>query len=154
MGDRELISVEKFGRPLVRNVQVVRNCTIPGRSLATIHCRVNNTQICGLGLVEGAHERIQLASSLNRLTERGEILVQCVNLFTEPVKLLAGFMLGLFHSIQEEDIGPSLGDVTEGLRQCSFKGWGTAPPHVQELYETACYGCASNRERQAMAKLL
>jgi len=40
--------------------------------------------------------------------------VQCVNLFTEPVKLLAGSMLGRFHSVQEEDIGPSLGDATEG----------------------------------------
>jgi len=82
MGDRELTCVNKFGRPLAGGVQVVRNCTIPGRSRATIHCRLNNSQISGLGVVEGAHERIQLASSLNRLTERGEILVQCVNPFS------------------------------------------------------------------------
>jgi len=79
MGDRELTSVDKFGRPLAGGVQVVWNCTIPSRSRATIHCRVNNSQISGLGVVEGARKRIQLASSLNRLTERREILVQCVN---------------------------------------------------------------------------
>jgi len=49
MGDRELTCVDKFGRPLVRGMQVVRNCTIPARSRATIHCRVNNSQISGLG---------------------------------------------------------------------------------------------------------
>jgi len=127
MGDRELTCVKKFGRLLVRGLQVVRNCTIPGRSRATIHCRVNNSQISGLRVVEGAHERIQLASSLNRLTEPGEILVQCVNLFTEPVKIPAGSMLGHFHFVQKEDIGLS----TEGPRQHPFKGRGTVPLHAQ-----------------------
>jgi len=140
--------------PLVGGVQVVRNCTIPGRSRATTHCRVNNSQISGLGVVEGAHARIQLASSLNQLTEQGEILVQCVNPFSEAVKLPSGSVLGRFHSVQEKDIGPSLGDATEGPQQRPSPGRGTVPPHVQELYKSACDGCASNGERQAMAKLL
>jgi len=154
MASKELTCVDKFGRPLVGSVQVVRNCTIPGRSRATIHCRVNNSQLSGLGVVEGAPERIQLANSLNRLTERGEILVQCVNPFSEAVQLPSGFILGCFHSVQEEGIGPSLGDATEGPRQRPSKGRRIVPPHVQELHETACDGCASNREHQAMAKLL
>jgi len=65
MSGRELACADKFGRPLVEGVQVVRNCTVPGHSWATIHCRVNNSRISGLGVVEGAHEMIQLASSLN-----------------------------------------------------------------------------------------
>jgi len=93
MAGKELTCVDKSGRPLVGGVQVVRNSTIPGRSRATIHCRVNNSQISGLGVVEGAHARIQLASSFNRLTERGEILVQCVNPFSEAVKLSSGSIL-------------------------------------------------------------
>jgi len=105
-------------------MQVVRNCMIPGRSQATIHCRVNNSQISGLGVVEGAHARIQLASSLNRLTEWGEILVQCVNPFSEAVKLPSGSVLGRFYSVQEEDIGPSLGDAMEGPRQRRQKDGG------------------------------
>jgi len=154
MGSRELTCVDKFGCPLVGDVQVVRNCTIPGRSQATIHCRVNSSQISGLGVVEGVHNRIQLAGSLNRLTARGEILVQCVNPFTESVKLPAASMLGRFHSFQEEDVGPSLGDTTESSRQRPPKGRGTVPPHVKELYEAACGGCASNKECQAMVRLL
>jgi len=154
MGDKELTCVNKSGRPLAGGVQVVQICTIPGQSRATIHCRVNNSQISGLGMVEGAHERIRLASSLNRLTEQREILVQCVNAFSEAVKLLSGSVLGRFHSVQKEHIGPSREDATEGPRQCSSKGAGTILPHVQELYVTSCDGCASNGERQAMAKLL
>jgi len=85
----------------VGGVQVVRNCTIPGRSRATIHCKVNNSQISRLEVVEGAHDRVQLANSLNQLITWGEILVQCVNPFTESVKLPAGSMVGRFHSVQE-----------------------------------------------------
>jgi len=154
MAGKELTCVDKSGRPLVGGVQVVRNCTIPGRSRATIHCRVNNSQISGLGVVEGAHARIQLASSFNRLTERGEILVQCVNPFSEAVKLSSGSILDRFHSVQEKDIGPSLGDATEGPQQRPSQGRGTVPLHIQELYKMACDGCASNGERQAMAMLL
>jgi len=117
MAGRGLTCVDKFDCPLAEGVQVVRSCTIPGRSRATIHCRVNNCQISRLGVVESAHDRIQLASSLNQLTEQREILVQCVNSFTESVELLAGSMLGRFHSVQEEDVGPSLGDATEGPQQ-------------------------------------
>jgi len=148
MGDRELACVNKFGRPLAGGVQVVRNCTIPGRSRATIHCRVNNSQISGLGVVESAHTRIvnnsqisglgvvesahtriQLARSCNWLIERGEILVQCVNPFSEAVKLPSGSVLGRFHSVQK-NTGPSLGDATEGPQQRPSQERGTVPPHV------------------------
>jgi len=62
-------------------------------------------------------------------------------------------LLGRFHSVQE-DIGLSLRDATEGPQQRPSQGQGTVPPHVQELYETACDGYTSNGERQVMAKLL
>jgi len=154
MAGKELTCVNKSGHPLVGGVQVVLSCTIPGHSRATIHCRVNNSQISVLGVVEGAHARIQLASSLNRLTERGEILVQCVNPFSEVVNLPPGSMLGHFHFVQEEDIGPSLGDATESPQQRPSKGRRTVLPQFQELYKAPCDSCANNRERQAMAKLL
>jgi len=127
MGGRELACVDKFGRPLVGGVQVVRNCTVPRRSRATIHCRVNSNRIARLGVIEGVHERIQLASSLNQLTERGEILVQCVNPVTEPIKLPAGSLLGRLHSIQEEDVGPSLGDAMEAPYSGARDGPNTHP---------------------------
>jgi len=52
MAGKELTCVDKSGRPLVGGVQVVRSCTLPGRSRATIHCKVNNSQISGLGVVK------------------------------------------------------------------------------------------------------
>jgi len=130
MAGKELTCVDKSGRPLAASVQVVRKCTIPGRSRATIYCRVNDSRLSGLGVVEGAHARIQLASSLNRLTERGEILVQCVNPFSEAVTIPSGSTLARFQSIQEKDIGPSLGDATEGPHQRPSLRRETVPPHV------------------------
>jgi len=90
MTGRELACVDRFGRPLVGGVQVVQHCTVPGRSHATVRCRVNCRKISDLGMVEGALRGVQLISSLNRLDERGKFLVQCVNPFTEPVELPVG----------------------------------------------------------------
>jgi len=146
MAGKELTCVDKSGRPLAGSVQMVRNCTIPGRSRATIYCRVNNSQFFGLGVVGGAHTRIQLASSLNQLTDQGAILVQCVNPFSKAVTIPSGSTLGCFHSIQEKDIGPSLRYATGGLHLSPSLRRGTVPPHVQELYQTVCDGCASNQD--------
>jgi len=66
---------------------------------------VNCRKISDFGVVEGALGGVQLANSLNRLDERGEFLVQCVNPFTKPVELLACSLVGKFHSIHEEDVG-------------------------------------------------
>jgi len=50
--------------------------------------------------------------------------------------------------------GTVVGRRDGGSRQRPSKGRGTVPPHVKELYEAACDACASNGERQSMAKLL
>jgi len=49
MAGKELVCVDKFGRPLVGGVQVVRDCTVSGKSQATLRCRVNCREIAGLG---------------------------------------------------------------------------------------------------------
>jgi len=118
----ELVCVDKFGRPLVGGVQVVRDCTVPGRFQATLRCRVNCREIAGLGVVEGTHGAIQLANSLNRLDCRQEFLVQCINSFTEPLRLSAGALVGKYHYIQEADVGPALetvGDTQGNLNRTS-----------------------------------
>jgi len=81
-------------------------------------------------------------------------LVQCVNPFPEAVTIPSRSTLGRFYSVQEKDIGPSLGEATEGPQQSPSLRRGTVPAHVKELYQTACDGCASNQERQVMARLL
>jgi len=57
MAGRELVCVDKFGRPLVGGVQVVRDCTVPGRSKATLRCRVNCREIASLGWLKERTER-------------------------------------------------------------------------------------------------
>jgi len=54
----DLICVDKFGRPLVGRIQVVRDNTVPGRSQATLCCRVNFKRISNLKVVEGMHGKI------------------------------------------------------------------------------------------------
>jgi len=133
---------------------VVQRCTVPGRSWATVRCRVNCNEISELGVVEDALEAVQLANSLNRLDERGEFLVQCVNLFTKPVELPAGSLVGKVHSVQEEEVGPALETADDARRIPTSDGRGPVPEHVAELYGDACDGCESKRERLVMAQLL
>jgi len=58
MARKELVCVDKFCRPLVGRVQVVQDCTVPGRSQATLCCKVNCKRIAELRLVERMLERI------------------------------------------------------------------------------------------------
>jgi len=117
MAGRELTCVDKSGRPLVGSVQAVRKCTIPDRSRATIHCRVNDSQLSGLGVVESTHTRIQLASSLNRLTDRGEILVSV----RQP-------LLGGGNHTVRVYAGPSLCHTREGHRAVAKRCDERSPP--------------------------
>jgi len=55
MAEKELTCVDKSGRPLAGNVQVVRKCTIPGRFRATIHCKVSDSKISESGVVEDSN---------------------------------------------------------------------------------------------------
>jgi len=153
MAGRELACVHRFGRPLVGGVQVVQRCTVPGRSRATVRCRVNYREISKLGVVEGALGGVQLANSLIRLDERGEFLVQCVNPFTEPVEFSAGSLVGKFHSVQKEDVGPALETAEKARGVPTRDGRGPVPEHVAKLYEDACDGCESKRECLVMARL-
>jgi len=65
MVERVLACLDKFGRPLVGEVQVVPGCTNSECSQATVCCRVNCRKISELGVAEGALGGIQLANSLN-----------------------------------------------------------------------------------------
>jgi len=102
MGNKELTCVDKIGCSLAGGMQVVQSCTIPGRSIATVHCKVDGGYFSGLRVVESTHDRIWPAHSLNRVTERGEIWVQYFNPFPESVNLPSGSTLDQFHPVQED----------------------------------------------------
>jgi len=133
---------------------VVQRFTVPGRSRATVRCRVNSSKISELGVLEGALGAVQLTNSLNRLDERGESLVQCVNRFTEPVELPAGSLVGKFHFVQEEDVGPTLETADDAWRILTRGGRGPVPEHKAKLYGDACDGCESKQECLTVAQLL
>jgi len=132
---------------------VVRCCTVPGRSWTTARCRVNCRKISDSRVVKSALEGVRLANSLNRLDEQGEFLVQCVNSFTEPLELLAGSLVGKFHSVQQ-DVELTLETVDEVQGVPARNGGGTVPENLVNLYGDACDGCESRLEHLVMVQLL
>jgi len=153
MGHKELTFVDKLGRPLAGGIQVVQSCTIPGRSRATVHCKVDGSYSSGLGVVENTHGRIRPAHSLNRLTRRGEIWGQYNNPFPESVSLPSGSILGQFYPVQEEDSGPSWETTAESPQQRPSAGRRATPHHTEMCDRHWAQGVGS-RERQDKAKLL
>jgi len=153
MAGKELVCIDKFGRALVVGVQVVRDCTVSGRSQATLRCRVNCGDIAGLGVVEGTHGAIWLANSFNWLDcQRAPRAVY--RLLHEAVRLSVGALVGKHHSIQEEDMGPALETVadTQGSPRCTRQG--AVPERLADLQGWACSNCTSSTERQVLAQLL
>jgi len=148
---QELPCFGKFDRALVEGVQVVQSCTIHQRSQATVCFRVNCKKIFNLRVVEGALRDVQLRNSLNRLEEHGNFLVQCVNTFTEPIELSAGLLVGRFHSVQEQDVGPAMEMVKEACGVPATNGRGPVPEHLIDLHRNACDDCKSNSNSGAIA---
>jgi len=81
--------------------------------------------------VEGMHGAIRLANSLNQLDCQRELPVLCINPFTEPVRLLAGVLVGKYPSIQEADMGPALETVA---------GTQGNPPSFQSMSSPGAFG--------------
>jgi len=73
---------------------------------------------------------------------------------TEPVELPAGSLVGKFHSVQEENVGPALETAEEAQRIPTIDGRVPVPEHLVELYGDACNGCESKRERLVVVQQL
>ena len=54
--------------------------------------------------MEGQNEGVLIAASLNQPDEKGRILLRCLNLSDQPVKLTAGAVVGEWHRVGEEDV--------------------------------------------------
>jgi len=80
--------------------------------------------------------------------------VQCINPFTEPVRLSAGALVEKYHSIQEADVGPALETVADTQENPTRTSRGAVPEHMADLYDGACGNCTSSTERQVLAQLL
>jgi len=93
-----------------------------------------------LGVMEGIHGTIQLANGLNRLDCRGKLLGQCINPFTEPVKLPAKKKIWNWHLRQ----WPEPKEPPPRTRR------GAILEHMADLYEEACGNCRSSLECQEL----
>jgi len=70
------------------------------------------------------------------------------------VELLAGSLVGKFHSVQEEDVGPAMETSEKARRVLTRIGRGPVPEHLVDLYRDVCDGCESKRERLVVAQVL
>jgi len=80
--------------------------------------------------------------------------VQCINPFTESVRLSADVLVGKYHSVQEADVGSALETVADSQGNPPRTKQGGVPEHVADLYGGACSNCTSSAERQELAQLL
>jgi len=155
MGDRELACVDKFGRLLAGGVQVVRSCTIPGHSRATIHCKVDNGYLSRLKVVESTHARIQPARNLNRLTGRKTKRTKDLSAVHQPlpgvgeptVQLYTGHLLFCPRRRQRAVVGNHDG---ESLAASASRAEDHSAPRPISLWDTWRYrdNCVGNEERR------
>jgi len=62
-------------------------------------------------------------------------------------------MVCKFHSVQEGNVRPSVGAMTEGPRRPTMGSSRLILDHVADLYKDACDGFASNRKSLVMGQL-
>jgi len=78
-------------------------------------------------------------TALDYLDSREELLVQCINPFSEPVQLSAGTLVGKYHSIHETNVGPALKTVA-GIQRIPTQGHqGAVPECVIDCQEDLLY---------------
>ena len=74
----------------------------PGEEL-TAAGRVSEEAASFQGMVEGQQEDITIAASVNQL-DKGRVLLRCLNLADQPVKLAAETVVGEWHRVNQEDV--------------------------------------------------
>jgi len=80
--------------------------------------------------------------------------MQCINPFTEPVRLSAGALVRMYHFIQEADVGPALETVVDTQGKPPRTSRGAVAEHVADMYDGACGNCMSSTKCQALSQLL
>jgi len=157
MGDKELVCVDKFGRPLAGEEPIVRSCTMPGHSRGAVHCKVDGGHTSRTRVVESTHPSVPPARSSNQLTRRGKTSVPCLHPPSETVNLPPTPILSCTLSVQEGDSRPSWETAMRSLRESPSLGRRTASPHAPHNPGTRgreSDGRADNGEHQDTAKLL
>jgi len=135
MAGKELVCVDKFGRPLVHGAHVVQNYKIPGNSL--LQSQLQGDRRSGSCGGNAWRNLIGKQPELARLSERTPHAF--INSFTEPVKLSIGALVGKSHSIQKTDVGLALETVA------GTQGTPRLLEPVEELFQSTWLTCIVER---------
>ena len=101
---KQLVCTDRNGHPLMYKVQVYKGVELPPGEEVTVAGRVPVEAAQFQGIVEGYGEKVLVAASLNQPDSKGRILLWCLNLSGQPVKLAAGAVVGEWHRIEEKDV--------------------------------------------------
>ena len=101
---KKLQCTDRHGRLLVSQVQVWREVTVQPGTEASIVCRVTSRNYAPIGVIIGCKEDIPIAASLNKPDDKGKVIVRCLNLTSQPLKVPAGYTLGSYTAVEEKEI--------------------------------------------------
>ena len=132
--------VDKSGKSLVSDVQVLQAVTIPASTEHHVKCRVRDVCSTSLGLVERrADSPVLIAPTLHDLVSTQLITIRCLNLSASPVTLQAGSRLAQYVSLAPGQISEQLAHQTESaFPACPVEAeMEQVPAHLEELYMAA-----------------
>ena len=104
---KRLVCTDRDGRPLLYKVQVYKGVELPPGEEVTVAGRVPEEAAQFQGMVEGQGDEVLVAASLNQPDQKGRILLRCINLSDQPVKLRAGAVVAEWHRVDPEDVQES-----------------------------------------------
>ena len=146
---KQIECTDRHGRQLSSSVQLIRETTVPPETEMTLQCRVTAREYCPVGLIEGKADGLCLATSVNRPDHQGRVMVRCLNPAGQPLQVKAGTTLGIYTSIEEDDINEA-----ELPGECPAQHEAGLPTHLTSLYTRAKENCHDFAQEEQLSTLL
>ena len=150
--EQELRCTDRQGRPLMSKVQIYRDVELHPRCETTAIGRIQESATFSPGVVESKTTDILIAASLNQPDNKGRLLLRCLNVTDQPVKLTSGTIVGEFIAVEEDDIEKA--DDVYKVQGNHFTSESGVPAHLRELLGSACAELPSFEHQQQVAQLL
>ena len=127
LGERRVTCVDKHGRPLACNLQVVRRTEVPARTEAMVLCRSTQVPAELTGHVREKDGDVHVAASLNTLNEKGRTWVRVLNGDSKALEIPEGKVIGVFQVLGDRDEVTSFDSEPR-------KENAELPQHLREMY--------------------
>jgi hypothetical protein len=162
IGEYLLSCTDKLGEPISSKIQVTQLTQIPANSEYQLVCRLITGTAQKVGVVEhlnGEDLGLRIASTLVQVSDKDRrVVVRCINPHSAPITIRPGTSVGLFTSLEEEQIindstahHPTV-DINQVQHQVGSQSH--VPPHVQPLLEQALNNCEDTDQREKVTQLL